>query len=153
MGSQSDWPYMMPCTDTLEKLQIPFEYGVVSAHRTPGRMVSYGQTATNRGLKIIIACAGGSAHLPGMMASETKLPVLGVSPKKTDQAAISSMIEMPEGIPLAYLGGGSEAYRNAGAVNAALFAARTLALFDTNLAKRLNEYQEKLSDSVPFTCY
>ncbi len=130
MGSQSDWPFMMPCTDMLDKLQIPFEFGVVSAHRTPERMSQYGSRAQVRGINIIIACAGGSAHLPGMMASETLLPVLAVAPKKTDQAAIGSMIEMPEGIPLAYLGGGSAEYRNAGAVNAALMAARILSLND-----------------------
>ena len=153
MGSRSDWPSMMSCTHMLEDLQIPFEFGVVSAHRTPGRMTDYASQAQLRGLRVIIACAGGSAHLPGMTASETLLPVLGVAPKKTDAAAIGSMIEMPEGIPLAYLGGGSEPYRNAGAVNAALMAARILALSDPDLAERIKSHREQLEKSVAFTCF
>ena len=153
MGSRSDWPYMKPCCDMLEQMEIHFEFGVVSAHRTPKRLTEYAYSARNRGIKIIIACAGGSAHLPGMIASETILPVLGVAPKKTDAAAIGSMIEMPEGIPLAYMGGGSAEYRNAGAVNAALLAARILALHDVALYQRLHDYQTTLTDSVPFTCY
>lgn len=153
MGSRSDWPSMEPCTRMLEALQIPFEFGVVSAHRTPERMTHYASRAQVRGLKIIIACAGGSAHLPGMIASETLLPVLGVSPKKTDSAAIGSMIEMPEGIPLAYLGGGSEPYRNAGAANAALLAARILALSDTDLAERIETHRQQLERDVPLTCF
>ncbi len=102
MGSQSDWPFMQPCTDMLEKLRIPFEFGVVSAHRTPERMAQYARLAFQRGLSVIIACAGGSAHLPGMVASETLLPTLGVVPKKTDEHAVGSMTAMPAGKPLAY---------------------------------------------------
>ena len=116
-------------------------------------MMNYASQAQVRGLRVIIACAGGSAHLPGMTASETLLPVLGVAPKKTDAAAIGSMIEMPEGIPLGYLGGGSESYRNAGAVNAALMAARILALSDPDLAERIRAHRTKLEDDVPFTCF
>ncbi len=153
MGSRSDWPYMEPCTRMLERLEIDFEFGIVSAHRTPKRMVDYAHTAEERGLQTIIACAGGSAHLPGMIASETLLPVLAVAPKKTDQAAIGSMIEMPEGIPLAYMGAGSEHYRNAGAVNAALMAARFLAAQDENLRERLRTYHRNLSNTVPYSCF
>lgn len=153
MGSRSDWPYMQPCTDTLEQLQIPFEYGVVSAHRTPGRMAAYSEDAEERGLKVIIACAGGSAHLPGMVASETLLPTLGVSPKKSDEHAVGSMIAMPEGKPLAYMGGGSGPGKNAGAVNATLTAASILALSDGELRNRLKEYHDHLRRTVPYTCY
>lgn len=153
MGSRSDWPFMMSCTNMLDQLEIMFEFGVVSAHRTSKRMIDYAQSAEGRGFNLIIACAGGSAHLPGMVASETLLPVLAVAPKKTDRAAIGSMIEMPEGIPLAYLGGGSEHYRSAGAANAALMAARMLAPYDDNLRKRLWQYQADLTASVPHTCH
>lgn len=153
MGSRSDWPYMQPCTDMLEQLEITFEYGVVSAHRTPGRMSAYAKDAEERGLKVIIACAGGSAHLPGMVASETLLPTLGVAPKKTDEHAVGSMIAMPAGKTLAYMGGGSGPGKNAGAVNAALQAASILALNDSELRNRLRAYHNSLRDSVPFTCY
>ena len=153
MGSRSDWPYMQLCTDMLERLEIPFEFGVVSAHRTPERMAQYASTADARGIKVIIACAGGSAHLPGMLASETLLPTLGVAPKKTDEQAVGSMIAMPAGKPLAYMGGGSEPGNNAGAVNAALMAANILALHDADLRQHLKAYHDNLRDSVPFTCY
>lgn len=153
MGSQSDWPSMQPCAETLETLQIPFEFGVVSAHRTPERMMQYAQTAVARGLRVIIACAGGSAHLPGMVASETPLPTLGVAPMKSDTHAVGSMIAMPAGKPLAYMGGGSGPGRNAGAVNAALMAASILALGDGDLQDRLKTYHNQLRDSVPFTCF
>lgn len=153
MGSQSDWPFMQPCADMLEKLQIPFEFGVVSAHRTPERMVQYARLAFDRGLKTVIACAGGSAHLPGMVASETLLPTLAVAPKKTDEHAVGSMIAMPTGKPLAYMGGGSGPGKNAGAENAALMAANILALCDGELRKRLENYHDNLRDSVPFTCF
>ena len=153
MGSRSDWPFMKPCTDMLELLEIPFELGVVSAHRTSGRMESYGKSAANRGIKIIIACAGGSAHLPGMIASENSLPVLGVAPKKSDTDAVGSMIAMPAGIPLAYMGGGSAEWKNAGAVNAALLAAQILALFDEGLLVRLEKYRFELTNDVPYTCF
>lgn len=153
MGSQSDWPFMQPCADMLEKLQISFEFGVVSAHRTPERMSEYAATASRRGLQVIIACAGGSAHLPGMVASETLLPVLGVAPKKTDEHAVGSMIAMPQGKPLAYMGGGSGPGKNAGAVNAALMAASILALRDEKLRERLRAYHDQLRESVPFNCF
>lgn len=153
MGSDSDWKFMYPCTDMLEELQIPFEFGVVSAHRTPERMRLYTHTAMDRGLQVIIACAGGSAHLQGMTASETLIPVLGVAPKKTDEHAVGSMIAMPSGKPLAYMGGGSEPGKNAGATNAALFAACILALHDANLRDRLRKCHTDLRLSVPYTCY
>ncbi len=153
MGSQSDWPFMQPCADMLEELQIPFEFGVVSAHRTPERMVQYAHTSTVRGLHVIIACAGGSAHLPGMVASETWLPTLGVSPKKDDVHAVGSMIAMPAGKPLAYMGGGSGPGKNAGATNAALMAASILALRDKGVRDRLTAYHNQLRDSVPFNCF
>lgn len=153
MGSRSDWPYMQPCTDTLEQLKIPFEFGVVSAHRTPERMTDYARSAHERGLHVIIACAGGSAHLPGMVASETTLPTLAVAPKKSDEHAVGSMIAMPSGKPLAYMGGGSGPGKNAGAVNAALMAASILALSDEKLLERLQSYHNDLRESVPYTCF
>ncbi len=153
MGSRSDWPFMQPCTDMLEELQISFELGVVSAHRTPERMVQYARTAAARGLEVVIACAGGSAHLPGMVASETLLPTIGVAPRKTDEHAVGSMIAMPAGKPLAYMGGGSGPGKSAGAVNAALMAANILALHDADLRQRLQTYHDNLRDSVLFTCY
>jgi len=153
MGSRSDLPYMKPCADTLEKLEIPFEIGVVSAHRTPDRMRNYAKNADGRGLRVIIACAGCSAHLPGMVASVTHLPVLGVSPKKSDKDAVGSMIAMPSGTPLVYMGGGSEPDKNAGAENAALMSARILALIDSEICKRLIDYRNKMSDSVPYSCF
>lgn len=153
MGSRSDWPFMQPCADMLEELQIPFEFGVVSAHRTPKRMEEYASSAFGRGLQVIIACAGGSAHLQGMVASETLLPVLGVAPKKTDEHAVGSMIAMPAGKPLAYMGGGSEPGKNAGATNAALMAASILALNDDEISSRLSSYHQELRESVPLTCF
>jgi 5-(carboxyamino)imidazole ribonucleotide mutase len=153
MGSQSDWPFVHPCTDMLEKLEIPFEFGIVSAHRTAERMMQYAQTAADRGLQVIIACAGGSAHLPGMIASEVLLPTFGIAPKKDDLHAVGSMIAMPEGKPLGYMGGGSGPGKNAGAVNAALMAARILALTDGDIRARLSAYDKKLRDGVPFTCF
>ena len=153
MGSPSDWEYVKPCADMLEKLKIPFEFGVVSAHRTPKRMVQYAHGARSRGLKVVIACAGGSAHLPGMTASDTLLPIFAVAPKKDDSHAVGSMTAMPAGVPLAYMGGGSGPGNNAGAVNAALIAARILALHDEALYERLVQYQKELAESVPFPCF
>lgn len=152
MGSDSDWPYIRPAATMLERLKIRYEYGVVSAHRTHERLSLYGTQAMVRGLKSIIACAGGSAHLPGMLASMTLLPVYGVAPKKSDGAAVGSMIAMPSGKPLAYMGGGSDdpGKGNAGASNAALHVARTLALFDLDLAERLRQFDEELTNSIPY---
>ena len=153
MGSRSDWPFMQPCADVLEELRIPFEFGIVSAHRTSARMVQYASAALDRGLQVIIACASGSAHLPGMVASETLLPTLGVAPKKDDVYAVGSMIAMPAGKPLGYMGGGSGPGKNAGATNAALMAASILALGDSDIRNRLHAYHNQLRDSVPFTCF
>lgn len=153
MGSRSDWEFFRPACAMLQRLSVPFEYGVVSAHRTDERMLNYAHHAYGRGIKVIIACAGGSAHLPGMVASMTLLPVLGVAPKKSDDFAVGSMICMPAGKPLAYMGGGSEPDKNAGAENAALFAARILSLSDTELSKRLRIYDDKLSATVPYAAH
>jgi len=148
MGSRSDWDYMKPCIDMLEKLEIPSEFGVVSAHRTTERTKTYAKMAQYRGLQIVIACAGGSAHLPGITASDTLLPVLGVAPKKEDWHAVGSMTAMPTGVPLAFMGAGS-----AGAANAALMAARFLAVYDESLRERLVQYYKELAESVPITCF
>lgn len=150
MGSRSDWPFIQPCADMLEQLQIPFEFGVVSAHRTPERMTAYAQQAVGRGLSVIIACAGGSAHLPGMVASETLLPVIGVAPKKPPEGidAMWSMVRMPAGKPLLFAGFG-----DAGAKNAALSAGAILAQSDLDLTDRLDQYHGNLRDEVPHTCF
>ena len=153
MGSRSDWDSMYPCTDMLEEFQISFEYGVVSAHRTSERMVKYANIAADRGLQAIIACAGGSAHLPGMVSSDTRLPVYAVAPLKTDEHAVGSMIAMPTGIPVGYMGGGSGVGKNAGATNAALQVARVLAVFDEEVRERLIAYINNLRESVPHTCF
>lgn len=134
MGSDSDLQIMRSAGDTLEVFEVPHEYRITSAHRTPEAMVRYGREAVARGLQVLIAGAGGSAHLPGMLASETRLPVLGVaiesSPDPTN-AAFGSMIRMPEGAPLATMG-----KNKAGAVNAALEAVRILALSYPELAEK-----------------
>lgn len=153
MGSRSDWPYMRPCCDVLDQLAVPFEYGIVSAHRTHKRMERYAESALHREIDVIIACAGGSAHLPGMVASMTLAPVLGVAPKKSDEHAVGSMIAMPFGAPLAYMGGGSAEYKNAGAQNAALFAIRILAFRDGILFKKLSEWVSAQAKDVPYTCH
>lgn len=139
MGSQSDWENMSNAHDTLHKLGIPHETRIVSAHRTPDRMVEYAKAAKGRGLKVIIASAGGAAHLPGMVASMTPLPVLGV-PAETHALkgmdSLLSIVQMPAGIPV-----GTLAIGKAGAINAALFAAAILATSDPELAKRLDDYR------------
>lgn len=151
MGSQSDWLTVKPCCDLLEQLSIPFEYGVVSAHRTPGRMNYYAQTAKKRGLRVLIACAGGSAHLPGMTASETRLPVLGFGPtSKTfgPMDVLGSSVRMPKGVPLAFMG-----LDEAGAVNAALEAVRILALSDEYIDERLTAFNKDQTEIVPFAAH
>lgn len=146
MGSDSDLKYMKPAGDILDEFSIPHEYRITSAHRTPEQMAKFGREAVERGLKVLIAGAGGSAHLPGMLASETRLPVLGVaiesSPDATN-AAFGSMIRMPKGIPLATMG-----KNEAGAANAALEAARILALNDDELAEQYDEYVAKMKREV-----
>lgn len=137
MGSQSDWPTMRRAAEVLAKLEVPFEARIVSAHRTPERLFAYARSARERGLKVVIAGAGGAAHLPGMVASLTILPVLGVpieSRALKGQDSLYSIVQMPAGIPV-----GTLAIGEAGAENAALLAAQILALEDPALAARLDE--------------
>lgn len=151
MGSQSDWPTVQPCCEILLQLKVRFEYGVVSAHRTPKRMMDYVGHAEARGLQVIIACAGGSAHLPGMAASETILPVLGFGPTSSKfgpMDVIGSNIRMPAGVPLGFMG-----LDEAGAKNAALEAVRILALGDSELRKRLVDYVANQTKSVPYEAH
>lgn len=140
MGSRSDWETMEHAANTLKELGVPFEAEVVSAHRTPDKLFRYCETAEERGLQIIIAGAGGAAHLPGMAASKTKLPVLGVpvqSKALNGLDSLLSIVQMPAGIPVATL-----AIGGAGATNAALLAASILALHDAALSERLQAYRE-----------
>ncbi len=146
MGSQSDWATMRHAAETLETLGVAAETRIVSAHRTPKRMFDYAQTAKARGLQVIIAGAGGAAHLPGMTASLTELPVFGVpveSAALKGQDSLLSIVQMPAGIPV-----GTLAIGKAGAVNAALLAAAVLALHDAPLSKRLAAWREKQSSAV-----
>ncbi|NQZ74199.1 MAG: 5-(carboxyamino)imidazole ribonucleotide mutase [Dinoroseobacter sp.] len=147
MGSQSDWPTMREAAELLEALGVPFEKRIVSAHRTPDRLWSYGKEAAERGLKVIIAGAGGAAHLPGMMASKTRIPVIGV-PVQTKALngvdSLYSIVQMPRGYPVATMAIGA-----AGAANAALMAAGILALTDPELAERLETWRANLSASIP----
>jgi len=146
MGSQSDWPTMKHAADALDALGVAYEARIVSAHRTPERMVDYAKSAKSRGLKVIIAGAGGAAHLPGMTASLTPLPVFGVpvqSKALSGQDSLLSIVQMPGGIPV-----GTLAIGEAGAKNAGLLAAAVLALSDQALAKRLDGLRAKQTDSV-----
>lgn len=146
MGSQSDWATMRHAADTLTALAIPFEARIVSAHRTPARLVDYSRTARDRGLKVIIAGAGGAAHLPGMAASMTPLPVFGVpveSHALKGMDSLLSIVQMPGGIPV-----GTVAIGKAGAINAALLAAAVLALNDPALAERLDAWRARQTDGV-----
>lgn len=147
MGSTSDWETMRKAADVLEALGVPHETKVVSAHRTPDRMYDYARTAKARGVKVIIAAAGGAAHLPGMTASMTPLPVLGVPIKSSTLAGVDSLlsiVQMPKGIPV-----GTLAIGDAGAANAALLAAAILALNDSALADRLDAFRAKQTGDVP----
>lgn len=146
MGSQSDWDTMQHAHDTLHQLEIPHETRIVSAHRTPDRLVDYAKNAKSRGLQVIIAGAGGAAHLPGMAASMTPLPVLGVpmeSHALKGMDSLLSIVQMPAGIPV-----GTLAIGKAGAINAALLAASILALNDKSLASRLDDFRQKQTDNV-----
>ncbi|HVL29782.1 MAG TPA: 5-(carboxyamino)imidazole ribonucleotide mutase [Sphingomicrobium sp.] len=146
MGSSSDWETMRHAADTLDSLAIPYEKKVVSAHRTPQRLYDYAQGAKGRGLKLIIAGAGGAAHLPGMAASMTSLPVLGVpveSKALKGMDSLLSIVQMPAGVPV-----GTLAIGRAGAVNAGLLAAAILAIGDQALAHRLDDYRERQTSSV-----
>lgn len=147
MGSQSDWPTMQLATEILDALEIPYETKIVSAHRTPDRLWSYGNTAAERGLKVIIAGAGGAAHLPGMMASKTRLPVIGVPVQTKALSGVDSLysiLQMPKGYPVATMAIGA-----AGAANAGLMAASILATSDAGLAARLETWRATLSASIP----
>ena len=149
MGSQSDWPTMKPAADTLAALGVAFETRIVSAHRTPDRMAAYARDAMGRGLQVIIAGAGGAAHLPGMVASMTTLPVLGVPVPSRALKGLDSLLsiaQMPGGVPVATF-----AIGEAGAKNAGLHAAAILALNDAALAKRLTAWRAKQTKSVAKT--
>ncbi|MGB1006137.1 MAG: 5-(carboxyamino)imidazole ribonucleotide mutase [Thalassobaculaceae bacterium] len=146
MGSQSDWPTMRHSAKTLSALDIAFEARIVSAHRTPGRMADYATTARERGLAVIIAGAGGAAHLPGMVAAHTSLPVLGVpieSHALKGQDSLLSIVQMPAGVPV-----GTLAIGRAGAVNAALLAASILAGHDANLRAALDAWRARQTAAV-----
>jgi 5-(carboxyamino)imidazole ribonucleotide mutase len=149
MGSRSDWETMQAAAAILTELQIPHECKVVSAHRTPDRLYEYAKSAVGRGLKCVIAGAGGAAHLPGMVAAMTRLPVLGVpvqSKALDGMDSLLSIVQMPAGIPV-----GTLAIGKAGATNAALLAAAMLATSDNALAKRLDAWREQQSASVAET--
>ena len=149
MGSRSDWETMRHAAETLEGLGVPHEVKVVSAHRTPKRLNDYANSAKDRGLRLIIAGAGGAAHLPGMTASMTRLPVLGVPVETAALKGIDSLlsiVQMPAGVPV-----GTLAIGKAGAINAALLAAAILANDDAELGARLDAYREKQTASVALT--
>ena len=149
MGSRSDWATLEHTAQTLETLSIPFEAKVVSAHRTPDRLAAYAKAARGRGLRVIIAGAGGAAHLPGMAAAFTSLPVLGVpveSHALKGMDSLLSIVQMPAGIPV-----GTLAIGRAGAINAALLAAAILAGTDSVLAERLDAWRATQTESVPET--
>lgn len=147
MGSQSDWPTMKEAADMLDALDVPYEAKIVSAHRTPDRLWDYGKTAVDRGLQVIIAGAGGAAHLPGMMASKTRVPVIGVPVQTKALSGVDSLysiLQMPRGFPVATMAIGA-----AGAANAGLMAAGILANSDAALAERLDTWRADLSASIP----
>ena len=149
MGSQSDWPTLKAAAEILDDLQLAHETRIVSAHRTPDRLWDYGKTAVKRGLHVIIAGAGGAAHLPGMMASKTRLPVIGVPVQTRALSGVDSLysiVQMPRGFPVATMAIGAS-----GAANAALMAAGILALQDEDLAQRLDAWRAALSASIPET--
>ena len=145
MGSQSDWPTMKAAAEILDELGIAYEAKIVSAHRTPDRLWDYGKTAVARGLKVIIAGAGGAAHLPGMMASKTRVPVIGVPVQTKALSGVDSLysiLQMPKGYPVATMAIG-------GAANAGLMAAAILAVSDPVVAARLDAWRDALSASIP----
>ena len=146
MGSRSDWPTLSKAAEILAELGVPYEAKVVSAHRTPDRLVDYAKAARGRGLRIIIAGAGGAAHLPGMVASMTSLPVLGVPVKSSALSGLDSLlsiVQMPKGVPV-----GTLAIGEAGAANAGILAASMLANSDEALLKRLEAYRKAQTDAV-----
>ena len=147
MGSQSDWSTMREAATLLDELAVPYETRIVSAHRTPDRLWEYGKTAVDRGLQVIIAGAGGAAHLPGMMASKTRVPVIGVPVLTTALSGVDSLysiLQMPRGFPVATMAIGAP-----GAANAALMAVGILALNDPALAARLDAWRSALTAAIP----
>ncbi|WP_120632023.1 5-(carboxyamino)imidazole ribonucleotide mutase [Ruegeria sp. EL01] len=146
MGSQSDWPTMKEAADILDELGVAYEKRIVSAHRTPDRLWDYGKTAAERGINVIIAGAGGAAHLPGMMASKTRIPVIGVPVQTRALSGVDSLysiVQMPKGFPVATMAIGA-----AGGANAGLMAVGILALQDDALARRLDAWRAALSASI-----
>ncbi|WP_159888206.1 5-(carboxyamino)imidazole ribonucleotide mutase [Paenibacillus puerhi] len=146
MGSQSDWETMKHACDILDELEIAYEKRVVSAHRTPDLMFEYAESAAGRGLKLIIAGAGGAAHLPGMVASKTVLPVIGVPVKSSTMSGLDSLysiVQMPGGVPV-----GTMAIGQSGATNAGLYAAQILAAFDPELQQRIAKRRERIAQTV-----
>lgn len=144
MGSDSDWPTVKPAAEVLAEFGVPFEVGVVSAHRTPEKMLAYAKSAHERGLQAIIACAGGAAHLPGMVAAATPLPVIGIprALKELDgMDSLLSIVQMPGGVPVATMSIG-------GAKNAGLLAVRILGAGDPALMQKMAEYQENMAAEV-----
>jgi 5-(carboxyamino)imidazole ribonucleotide mutase len=147
MGSQSDWPTLKEAAAILDELGVPYEAKIVSAHRTPDRLWTYGKTAVERGLKVIIAGAGGAAHLPGMMASKTRVPVIGVPIETRALKGVDSLysiVQMPRGFPVATMAIGAP-----GAANAGLMAAAILAVSDEKLAARLEAWRQAVTDAIP----
>ena len=147
MGSQSDWPTMREAAKILDSLEIAYEKKIVSAHRTPDRLWQYGTEAIKRGLQVIIAGAGGAAHLPGMMASKTHIPVIGIPIHTKALSGVDSLysiLQMPRGYPVATMAIGST-----GAFNAGLMAASILALKDSKIASNVENWRTALSDSIP----
>jgi len=146
MGSRSDWPTMCKAAEVLDELEIPYETEVVSAHRTPEKMLDYARTAGTRGLAVIIAGAGGAAHLPGMLAAATELPVLGVPVKSRALSGLDSLlsiVQMPRGVPVATL-----AIGDSGAANAGLLAASILGISDPKLAERYRAWRSRQTEQV-----
>lgn len=144
MGSDSDWDTVAPAAEILADFGVPFEVGVVSAHRTPDKMLTYAREAHERGLKVIIACAGGAAHLPGMVAAATPLPVIGVPRALEDLDGLDSLlsiVQMPGGVPVATVSIG-------GAKNAGLLAVRILGAGHPELTQRMADYQQNMADEV-----
>jgi len=144
MGSDSDWPVMRAAADALAEFEVPYEVGVYSAHRTPQRMLDYAVSAVQRGLRVVIAGAGGAAHLPGMVAAATPLPVIGVPvplAKLSGLDSLLSIVQMPAGVPVATVAVG-------GARNAGLLAVRILAVADPGLLVRMQAFQADLAESV-----
>lgn len=147
MGSRSDWSCLSVAAELLDEFKVPYESRVVSAHRTPHRLVTYGEEASGRGLKVLIAAAGGAAHLPGMLASLTSIPVLGVPVSSSfchGLDSLLSIVQMPKGVPVGTLAIGEQ-----GAFNAALLAISILSLQDSSLAQRYELWRQKQTESIP----